>query len=333
MNMSEQEFAGIAARYVRFAEAEACGRSALYEEFAHGIANDRGLLRLLLELPEEKRQPNLLLAAVRYRFGMPRDWSQFRDLLASEWGAVRAIMLERSTQTNEPARCAVLLPLLARLPQPLALLEVGASAGLCLLPELYAYDYGKGILWPKCTDCRAPVFHCKVNDETPLPTSMPEIVWRAGLDINPLDVLDPAQAGWLAALVWPEQTTRLANLRAAIEIAAALKPRVVRGDLRHDFIPLLHEAPKGATLVIFHTAVLAYVPSVADRQNFARKIRTLCPYWISNESPQIFPDIAQRIAERGAKGSFLLSENGTPVAWTDPHGASLKWIADGASMQ
>ncbi len=51
-------------------------------------------------------------------------------------------MAERSTQTNEPARCATVLPVLAQLPQPLALLEVGAAAGLCLLPEYYAYDYG-----------------------------------------------------------------------------------------------------------------------------------------------------------------------------------------------
>ena len=50
-------------------------------------------------------------------------------------------MLERRTQTNEPARCALMLPLLAALPQPLALLEVGASAGLCLLPDRYGYDY------------------------------------------------------------------------------------------------------------------------------------------------------------------------------------------------
>jgi hypothetical protein len=37
---------------------------------------------------------------------------------------------------------AVLLPLLVSLPQPLALLEVGASAGLCLYPDVYAYRYG-----------------------------------------------------------------------------------------------------------------------------------------------------------------------------------------------
>jgi hypothetical protein len=36
------------------------------------------------------------------------------------------------------------------------------------------------------------------------------------------DVSDPVQAAWLEALVWPEQTVRLANLRAAIKIAATV---------------------------------------------------------------------------------------------------------------
>ena len=59
-------------------------------------------------------------------------------MLGERRAEVEAVMLERRTQTNEPARCALLLPLLAALPQPLALLEVGASAGLCLLPDRYA---------------------------------------------------------------------------------------------------------------------------------------------------------------------------------------------------
>ncbi|HEY3618166.1 MAG TPA: DUF2332 family protein, partial [Candidatus Sulfotelmatobacter sp.] len=186
--MNEKDFAETATRYRRFAEKEARGRSPLYEKFACCIAHDRELLKFLVELPGEKRQPNLLLAAVRHLFGTPGEWSQFRELLKSEWAAVRTIMLERSTQTNEPARCAALLPLLVRLPQPLALLEVGASAGLCLLPDLYAYDYGKGILWSERTDYQVPLFRCKVNEEAPVPTRMPDIVWRAGLDLNPLDV-------------------------------------------------------------------------------------------------------------------------------------------------
>jgi hypothetical protein len=331
--MNEKDFAETATRYRRFAEKEARGRSPLYEKFACCIAHDRELLKFLVELPGEKRQPNLLLAAVRHLFGTPGEWSQFRELLKSEWAAVRTIMLERSTQTNEPARCAALLPLLVRLPQPLALLEVGASAGLCLLPDLYAYDYGKGILWSERTDYQVPLFRCKVNEEAPVPTRMPDIVWRAGLDLNPLDVSDAAQAGWLEALVWPEQTVRLANLRAAIKIAAAFKPWVARGDLRYDLARLVDEAPKEATLVIFHTAVLAYLPSVNDRDDFARTVSTLCPYWISNEAPQIFPDIARRTVESGAKGSFLLSANGIPIAWTDPHGTKLEWITDGPSCR
>ena len=42
----------------------------------------------------------------------------------------------------------LLLPVLAQLPQPLALLEVGASAGLCLMLDSYGYDYGNRVLCP-----------------------------------------------------------------------------------------------------------------------------------------------------------------------------------------
>jgi len=43
-------------------------------------------------------------------------------------------MLSRRTQTKRAGSVRRVISLLARLPQPLALLEVGASAGLCLLP-------------------------------------------------------------------------------------------------------------------------------------------------------------------------------------------------------
>ena len=51
----------------------------------------------------------------------------------------------------------MLLPVLAALPQPLALLEVGASAGLCLYPDRYAYRYGDHLLGPgePVLDCAA----------------------------------------------------------------------------------------------------------------------------------------------------------------------------------
>jgi hypothetical protein len=173
-----------------------------------------------------------------------------------------------------------------------------------------------------------PLFPCAADRRTPLPTALPQIAWRAGLDLDPIDVTDADQVAWLEALVWPEQTERLARLRAAMAIAAAHRPRIVAGDLRRDLAPLAAEAPADATLVIFHTAVLAYVAAARERSEFARSAQSLCDLWLANEAPQVFPDIAARAGGPAPVGHFLLSVNGQPVAWTDPHGASLRWIAD-----
>jgi hypothetical protein len=282
-----------------------------------------------MTVPAEKRQPNLLFASVRYLLGLATDWPHFRQTLLTNANAVRSVMLAHSTQTNEPARCATLLPVLAQLPRPLALIEVGASAGLCLLPDLYGYDYGGHLVHPKGVQRGGPVFTCSVNKATPLPRAIPQIVWRAGLDLNPLDPRNPSQVGWLESLVWPEQTQRLANLRAALRIAAAHRPRIAKGDLLGDgLVQLCHEAPENATLVVFHTAVLAYVAGRAERQAFAERVMSVCPYWISNEPPRVFPEIADRAGMAPALSRFLMSMNGSPLAWTDPHGGSLEWIGN-----
>ena len=311
--------------YRRFAEHEARGRSPLYEALAQAVADDDEVLQFLSTLPPAKRQPNLLLAAVRQLCGTPDDARDFRRRLLANDAAVRDLMLSRSTQTNEPARCAVLLPALAALPQPLALLEVGASAGLCLLPDRYGYDYGRVRIAPPTV--AAPVFRCAASPGTPLPDRVPQIVWRAGLDLGPLSVADPQHRQWLEALVWPEQAARLKRLQQAMAIAETVQPRVMQGDLRHDFATLAAEAPRGATLVVFHTAVLGYVALPAERQAFAALARELADCWIANEGPAVFPDIARRAGP--ARPGFMLSVDGEPRAWTDPHGASLDWIASG----
>ena len=127
--------------YRRFSRLEARGRSALYEQISASVAEDAEVLAFLAALPAAKRQPNLLLAAVRFLAGVQDSYRAFRAVLLDRRAEVAAVMLSRSTQTNEPARCALLLPALARLPPPLALIEVGASAGLTLLPDAYGYDY------------------------------------------------------------------------------------------------------------------------------------------------------------------------------------------------
>jgi len=275
-----------------------------------------------------KRQPNLLLAAARHVAGVARDWPTFRETVLARWTEIRAVMLNRSTQTNEPGRCAALLPVFACLPQPLALIEVGASAGLCLLPDRYAYAYGQHIVRPDDDGGGVPVFPCQACAGTPLPRTMPRIVWRAGLDLNPLDVTNTEQMGWLETLVWPEQIDRAARLRAAIRIARAYPPRLVRGDLRDNVAALAAEAPQDATLIVFHTAVLGYVSNKSERSAFAESVLSMCDYWISNEAPLVLADIAARGSAPVPPGGFVLAINGEPVAFTDPHGAALQWLRD-----
>ena len=314
--------------YARFAAHEARGRSPLYEELAGRVADDRQVLRMMAEMPAAKQQPNLLFAAVRYLCGTAAGWGQFRGWLFERREEILALMRERRTQTNEPARCATLLPLLMTLPQPLALLEVGAAAGLCLLPDYYAYEFdGHRVAPSRSTASAPPTFACRVNDATPLPTRNVEVAWRAGLDLEPIDVRDDAQAAWLEALVWPGEGNRLRLLRAAVEVARSEPPRVVRGDLRCDLPALAAQAPPAATLVVFHTAVLAYVPDPAERAAFARTMHRLDAVWVANE--------AQGLQAGSSSPShpwptgfdpFLLTCDLRPVAWTDPHGAAIHWI-------
>jgi hypothetical protein len=325
--MKQAELKGIAERYAAFATDEARGSSEAYVRLALAVAQSNDLLEFIATLPVERRQPNLFLAAVRHVCGIPRNVSELRNFVRTRQARIREVMLSRTTQTNEPARCAVLLPLLARLPQPLALLEVGASAGLCLLLDHYGYDYGNARIDPTISgDGHAPVFTCEVSGTVPLPKTIPRIAWRAGLDLNPIDVRSESDAAWLETLVWPGQDERVTRLHAAINIARRNPPKVVRGDLLTDLVQLVATAPKDATVVVFHTAVLGYVLPQSARERFAAMVTEIGVNWISNEAANVFPAIARKAPPSPARGRFLISWNGTPVAWTGPHGQSLDWF-------
>ena len=150
--MKQAELKGISDQYAAFAADEARGSSEAYEKLALAASQSDDLLEFIATLPVERRQPNLFLAAVRHVCGIARNVDDLRQFVHTSQGQIREVMLSRTTQTNEPARCAVLLPLLAQLAQPLALIEVGASAGLCLLMDHYGYDYGKARIEPAVSD-------------------------------------------------------------------------------------------------------------------------------------------------------------------------------------
>ena len=108
---------------------EAHGRSPAYESLAASVAEDDQVLGFLATLPSAKRQPNLLFAAARYLLGAPPGIGALRGLVQRHEAELAQVMLARRTQTNEPARCATLLPALAGLPGPLALIELARAPG------------------------------------------------------------------------------------------------------------------------------------------------------------------------------------------------------------
>lgn len=312
----------VAERYRAFARLEARGRSRPYQVLAEAVAGDAAILAFLSDLSRAKQQPNLLFAAARYLLGEPADIEALRDLVAARPGELRDVMLARRTQTNEAARCATLLPALAMVPGPLALLEVGASAGLTLLADRYSYDYGGHTITG--TDPLAPVLGCEPRGPVPLPGRVPEIVWRAGLDLNPLDVTSDDDVRWLSCLIWPDETGREERLAAAIATARRDPPTLLRGDLTTDVARVAATAPPGATLVIYHSSVLAYVDE-PGRRAFADAVRALGAVWISNEAPGLVPVGAKTPREDGT--CALVRDGRTTLAATDPHGTWLRWLA------
>ena len=311
-----------AENYRRFSRLEARGRSALYEQISASVAEDSEALAFLAALPPAKRQPNLLLAAVRFLAGAQPSYRAFRAVLLDRRREVAAVMHSRSTQTNEPARCAVLLPALARLPPPLALIEVGASAGLTLLPDVYGYDYGGRRIEP--ADPAAPVLACRPRGPVPVPAAVPAVAWRAGIDLNPLDVTDADDVAWLHSLIWPGEAGRPERLSAAVAVARRRRPRVIAGDLIEELSGLAAQAPAGATLVIYHTSVLSYVGS-SRRGTFAGLVAELGAAWLSSESRGVLPWLPARWTAP-EDGAHLLVRDGRDVLGLgDSHGAWLDW--------
>jgi hypothetical protein len=310
----------IAAEFADFAVREARGESPVYERLALAVSRDAEILTRLARLPVAKQQVNLLFAVVRFLGGPVEDPAAFHDYVLVNWATIEAQLRTRATQTNEVGRCALLLPVLASLPQPLALLEVGASAGLGLFPDRYAYRYGSHEVGRG-----QPMLTCAATGLVP-PDHVPEVVWRAGIDLNPLDVTDPDDVAWLEALIWPEHVHRRERLRAAAAVAAAEPPRLIRGDLVDELPALAAQAPVDATLVVFHTSVLYQVPE-PRRRAFLRLVRELPGHWVANEAPYTLGISDGYPPPPDGALHNMLALDGVPLAWNRSHGQSMVWFA------
>lgn len=273
-----------------------------------------------------------MLAAARYLGVAEASFPEFRDWVFQHWDAVAQVVMTRRTQTNEVGRAAVLVPALAQLAGSLALIEVGASAGLCLYPDLFSYHYDDRDVLHPAGGASGVRLWCATSGKPPIPDRLPEVVWRAGVDSNPLDANDADEMRWLECLTWPGQPERLRRLREAVAISRSRPVDVVSGDLNETVAELVDAAPQGATVVVFHSAVLAYL-STDERRRFERTIRGLPCHWLSNEGCGVVESVAAQLPTpaQNTPGRFVVALDGVPLAYAGAHGQTLDWFRRAAS--
>jgi hypothetical protein len=109
-------------------------------------------------------------------------------------------------------------------------------------------------------------------------------------------------------------------------VARRERPQVVRGDLVEELHPLAAQAPREATRVVSHTAVLAYL-TTEERERFRRAVTRLEGHWIAVEGPTVVPGIRTPEESPVSAPHFLISLDGAPLAFCDPHGRWLQWLA------
>jgi hypothetical protein len=264
------------------------------------IAREAVLLDLAAEIPSDRLPPLLLAAVLEYLIAAEPDASIARHYpvpggaqpppdhgFGAELAAFAAERRDQVVQLaglhryqmNEVGRCVDVLPVLGMIAaaedRPLALVDLGTGAGLGLHLDRYHYTYSSQGGGRSVGDPNAPVrLSCEVRSgEPPLPSAVPPIAHRVGIDVEPLDLADPATLAWLTACVPPEAgaVTRFA---AASALACAEPALSVRGGLIDVLPQVVAAIPADALVCLVDTYVHVFLPP-ADLARFDDMLATL----------------------------------------------------------
>lgn len=275
-------------------QAEECGRagSRLYERILSGVADDLragGVSAELLDRRDDDPFGSALalrLMGAVHRLVLDGRAPRLAALYPSVGGdpaagdpvdAFLSVLREHRSevdgrladgvQTNEVGRAAVLVggfaTVAARTGLPLRVLEIGASAGLNLRFDHFAYDTGTQV----AGDPDSPVRFVDVWEGAPpvLPARF-DVAERRGCDRNPLDATTEDGRCTLLSFMWPDQLERIARLEAAIEVARRVPVQLDRADAATWTASQLATARPGLASVVVHSIVLQYVPSDRRRR-------------------------------------------------------------------
>ncbi|MBC8097843.1 MAG: DUF2332 domain-containing protein [Armatimonadetes bacterium] len=347
--MLSDAYTELSAKFTHWAGLEVVATSPLYQHLAGQIAHDPAILEIASATREGQPHANMLFGAVHYlllsgiqhRLGayyasvsdvpaLTGDaFPAFRDFCLTHADAIREQLRTRRTQTNEVRRSTILMPMFAYFAKqtnaPLHLIEVGASAGFNMLWDRYQYHYTRNGETHIVGAADAPLtLTCAVTGDMPLPTALPVVAWRAGIDLNPLDVRDPDTLLWLRALVWPEHQQRMADLQRAAALVTAAPPQIYAGSALDILPELFSQLPPDVPVCVYHTHVL-YQFSQEARAAFYDLLRTasqtrtigvIAQEQLSTPRTQL----AYRLYTDGALTQHMLA------AYPHDHGAWIEWV-------
>lgn len=318
------------------------------------IAELPDVAAILQAAPEEQQLPVLLQAALHHDVLLdpacelagwyatatptPRE-DDVRDALERHCRRRADVLIEtvrtRSTQTNEVGRCGFFLPAIAAIGDEvgsLALVDVGTSGGLNLRLDHYEYRYDPGGRVGGPSAVRIDV---GTRGPVPVPSAMPDVTARIGLDRDPVDVDDDDQTRWLRACLWPDQADRFHRLDAAIEVARTVPADIRTGDAVELLAGAVHDAADAGHPVVMNSWVLNYLPS-DRRAGYLVRLERLGSQidlsWVYAESPGHAPglffaddvddeQLTQLVLVRWRRGVRTIDH----LATTHPHGYWLRW--------
>jgi hypothetical protein len=201
---------------------------------------------------------------------------------AAEVGA----FLRHAPQTNEVGRSAVLiagwLQIAARTGYPLSLFELGASAGLNLIADRYAYRFGdmpwRGAPGPAAVRGGGELaLACEWSGPLPPLDAPLQIRSRRGCDRHPLDVTDSLQRERLIAYVWADQRSRLERLEAAMGVMQTEPVCIETCEAQHWLPSVLPPTSEPyVTRVVYHSIFWSYLQAPA-REQIATHLQAVGP--------------------------------------------------------
>ena len=265
--------------FTRFAEIETKNNSSLYYFWCKKIIHDEEMLQLLIQIPESQPKPNLFFAAIQFllmKYDDPlkryipsfvlnplpieESYLALQKFVKKYEQALIQCFQTRRVQTNEVRRSAYLYPIFSdiakRAQKPLALIEIGTSAGLLLNVDKYCYEVKEGDSFIYYGHLESQVLLKSENIGNALTCYRDfQVSDRYGIDLNVLQLQNRDDYMWLEALIWPEHKERRKLLHQASTIHSEVPKTLLEGDVLQLLPSIIQNISNAHQIVIFHTHV------------------------------------------------------------------------------